>query len=196
MMQIKTMQQSIYELLQKKEMSVDELHHKTDFNIIRISNYIRALYNAKYIKVDINNDIRIYHTNKIKLIKNTGAIAPQFYRGILTDFNSCEEHKIFKFNGSWYNTKNHKNLIPIVEALLKLEKKEVYQKEIYQKAGFLNPTAFSRWLPRLLDSKVLLKTEESYRNSPVFIVDLERVEILLKNLHEFRNFELAFKKLV
>jgi len=188
------MSQKIWDILTNSQhTTVNELHKETNMNIVRISNYIRALYNAKYIKADTQID-RILHSTKISLIKNTGAIAPQLYRGILTDWNTIEEIVVFKINGKSYNHKNHKNLIPIIEALLKLGEKEVYREEIWKKAQ-LTSTQLSRWLPKLIDAKIVIETVEQYRNSTLFLVDLEKNEKFLTYLNQYRNHKLAFMKI-
>jgi len=188
------MSQKVWDILCNSQYTtVNELHKETNMNIVRISNYIRALYNAKYIKADIQNN-RILHSTKISLIKNTGKIAPQLYRGILTDWNTIEEIVVFQINGKIYNHKNHKNLTPIIEALLKIGKTEVYREEIWKKAKLTSPQ-LSRWLPQLMEAKIVIETVEQYRNSTLYLVDLEKVEKFLTYLNQYRNHKLAFMKI-
>ena len=188
-----SMRKAVWSLLQKGETTVNKLHKETKYNIIRISNYIRVLYNTGYIEAETPHT-KILHSTIIKLTNNTGAEAPAFYRGILTDYNTIEEIVVQEYKGKPYTTKKHKNLIPIVEALLKIGEKKIVNMDLVEKLG-KGHTPLNRWKPILLEFSVLQDTGEEVRNSRLFNVDLEKVERLLSLLHKYRNHKLAFMAL-
>ena len=186
-----SMRKAVWSLLQQGETTVNELHKESKYNVVRISNYIRALHNANYIESN-SPHTKILHSHQIKLIKDTGTEAPVLYRGILTDYNSLEEIVVFKHEGEEYSLRRTTNLIPLVEALLKIGEKAVTAKEVYEKAD-LTIIALRRWSEELDNAKVLMDTgERGFKNSRIYKVDLGKAERLLSLLHKYRNHKLAF----
>jgi hypothetical protein len=156
--------------------------------------YIRALYNAGYLEVETPHT-KIKHSHQVVLIKKTGETPPRLNRNssVLTDMNTLEEFFVTQKGESEKNIKHHKNLIPTLNAIIKIGKREVYKREIWQKAGFDAPAKLSRWTPKLIELKVLVETVESYRNSPMYIVDIKGAERLLELINKFKSHRLAFE---
>lgn len=187
--------QEIWRLLYRDDFdTIEKVSKKTGISEHSIALYIRALYNAKYLKVDTPHT-KIKHHHLIRLVRKTGEVAPKLNKNsnTLVDMNTLEEFFITSKGLSEKNIKNHKNLIPTLTAIIKLGKNEVYKKEIWQKAGFDLPVKLSRWLPKLVALSILIKTDESYRNSPLFKVDLKKTERLLTLVNQYKSHNLAFQ---
>jgi len=190
-----TQHQRIWKLLRAEEFeTIEKASKKLDIPEASTALYIRALFNAGYLEVETPHS-KIKHNHSVTLVRATGEKAPKLNKNsnMITDMNTLEEFFITPKGESEKNEKHHKNLIPIIQAIIKLGKKEVYKKEIWQKANFDMPTKLSRWLPKLIELGVLTETVESYRNSPMYLADVEGAERLLQLINKFKSHRLAFE---
>ncbi len=191
-----TNNQKLWDLLRAGEFqTIATASSSTGIQENSIALYIRALFNTGYIEADTPHT-KIQHQHKIILKKNTGPVAPVLNKNsnILTDKNTFEEHVVFPSGKEDIHSKTHKNLIPILKAIVAIGKNEIYRKEISEKMK-VESYVIQRWIPRLIESKVLIETGEVYRNSPLLEVDMERAKLLLKFAKKLKSSELAFCKL-
>jgi len=191
-----TNHQKIWNILQAGEWTtINDIANQTAISADSVALYIRPLYNAGYLEAKTPHS-KVKHNHQIKLIKNTGEKAPKLskHSSILTDQNILEEFYITPKAKKEKEIKNHKNLVPILQSLIKIGKEEVYRQEIWQKVDLM-PTALIRWIPRLLEVEILKDTGERYRNSPLYQVDLEKAQKLLELVNKFKSHNLAFSKL-
>jgi len=189
-----TNNQKIWETLSnKKPTTIEKISNKLSISEDVVALYVRALYNAKYLTVDTPHT-KIKHNHKIQLVKYTGEKAPLYNKkGIFTDVNVNIELAITSRGVEEKQHKNHVNLIPILKAIISLNKEEIYKKDIWEEAE-LESVMLIRWIPRLIEAKILIPTGESYRNSPLYLVNMEKCKQLLKYVEQFKSHKLAFEK--
>jgi predicted transcriptional regulator len=182
-------------LLQNEKTTIEKIHVATKIPENSIALYIRALFNAKYIAAETPHS-KIKHNHKISLIKNTGNIAPVLNKNsnLLTDKNILKEYILTPSGEKDKHRKAHKNLVPLLKAIVQLDKEQVFKKEIYQKAE-MNGQQLIRWMKRLIACNILLETGEHYRNSPLFDVNIQKTKRLLFLVENFKSSAIAFKVL-
>ena len=180
-------------LASKKTTTIDKISKKLSIDTLVTAGYIRALYNAKYLEASISSS-KIKHTDKIRLIKYTGKKYPYYNKkGIFTDHNTFEEFCVTPRGILEKENKTHINLIPILKAIISINKDEIYKKDIWKEAD-LESVKMIRWIPRLEGVKILIDTGEQYRNSKLYDVNLAKCKKLLKYVEEFKSHKLAFEK--
>lgn len=187
-------QQKIWDsLLSCTTTTTSDIIKKTRANRGVAIQYLHALSLAGYIEATAEKSKRGQPIETVCLIKKSGEIAPRFNNGLVIDANTKEE-----FIVSEKNTKDKsraKLLIPILEAILALEKQEIVVSEISHKlkeelsAGHVYPSsALNKWLYRLEGKKLIADTAARERNSRVYLIDRAGVAKLLEEIRKSKAY--------
>ncbi|WP_418181372.1 hypothetical protein ACNSOL_11775 (plasmid) [Aliarcobacter lanthieri] len=190
------MKQEIWNKLKKtnKLLLQDLIDSLTDYKKTTIQQYTNILYKAKYLTATNTTKRGLTLKSEITLIKNTGDIAPTFYKGILRDKNSLEEIQIHKDKD--YTTKDT-YLKYYLQAIIELNKEEVLNsilvnkfKEICPKIEDDDITSYSkvkRHMNKLIKKGYVFKQEVSGRSFYLHF-DLKKINELYqkcKNLNTY-----------
>lgn len=159
-----------------------------------VKQYLSVLYKAKYITATNTTTRGLTLKSEIILVKNTGAIAPTFYKGILRDKNSLEEIQIHKDKD--YKTKDT-YLKYYLQAIVELNQDEILNnvlinkfKEICPKIEDDNKSAYTkvtRYMKKLIEKEYIIKQEVSGRSFYLHF-DLKKINELYqkcKNLNTY-----------
>jgi predicted transcriptional regulator len=169
------MKQKIWNKLRENKIIIvkDIINSFLDFEIKKetVKQYLNALYKAKYIIASNATQRGLTLKSEITLVKNTGAIAPTFYKGILRDKNSLEEIQIHKDKD--YKTKNT-YLKYYLQAIVELNKEEVLNSILINKFKEICPkieddnkstyTKVTRYMKKLIEKEYIIKQEVSGRS--------------------------------
>lgn len=163
-----------------------------DYKKETIKQYLNVLYKAKYVAATNVTTRGLTLKSEITLVKNTGPIAPTFYKGVLRDKNSLEELQIHKDKD--YKTKDT-YLKYYLQAIIELNQDEVLNsilinkfKEICPKIDDENKAAYTkvtRYMKRLIEKQYISKQEVSGRSFYLHF-DLQKINELYqkcKNLN-------------
>lgn len=163
-----------------------------------IQQYVNILYKAKYLTATNTTTRGLTLKSEMILIKDTGDIAPTFYKGILRDKNSLEEIKIYKDKD--YKTKDT-YLKYYLQAIIELNKEEVLNstlvnkfKEICPKIKDESTTSYTkviRYMNKLIEKGYLLKQEASGR-SFYLQIDLEKINELYQKCKNLNTYNILF----
>ena len=159
-----------------------------------VKQYLSVLYKAKYITATNTTTRGLTLKSEIILVKNTGASAPTFYKGILRDKNSLEEIQIHKDKD--YKTKDT-YLKYYLQAIVELNQDEILNnvlinkfKEICPKIEDDNKSAYTkvtRYMKKLIEKEYIIKQEVSGRSFYLHF-DLKKINELYqkcKNLNTY-----------
>lgn len=161
-----------------------------------IKQYLNALYKAKYITASNTTTRGLTLKSKLKLIKNTGVIAPTFYKGVLRDKNSLKEIQIYKDKD--YKTKDT-YLKYYLQAIVELNQEEVLNsvliskfKEICPKIDDDNTSSYTkvvRYMKKLIEKEYILKQEVSGRSFYLHF-DLPKIHELYKKCKNLNTYNI------
>ncbi|WP_152633253.1 hypothetical protein [Aliarcobacter butzleri] len=190
------MKQEIWDKLKTTNKLVlkDIIESLQNYKKTTIQQYVNILYKAKYLTATNTTTRGLTLKSEITLIKDTGDIAPTFYKGTLRDKNSLEEIKINKDKD--YTTKDT-YLKYYLQAIIELNQDEVLNstlvnkfKEICPKIDDDSKTSYTkvvRYMNRLIEKQYISKQEVSGRSFYLHF-DLEKINELYqkcKNLNTY-----------
>jgi hypothetical protein len=184
-----SLKNEIWELLKDNQNKrVDDIYHNlTDYNPATIKQYLNALYKAKYLNAKNTTTKGLKNSSTIKLIKNTGSVAPAYSKGVLRDLNTFQEFTISK-DKQYKKTETY--LKYYLQAIIELNKEEVLNSEIVNKFKEVCPsineddktagTKVKRYRDKLMKKGLFVKSNESYRNSKYLQLNLKEIKTLYK----------------
>lgn len=165
-----------------------------DYKKETIKQYLNVLYKAKYLTATNTTTRGLTLKSEITLVKNTGSIAPTFYKGILRDKNSLEEIQIHKDKD--YKTKDT-YLKYYLQAIIELNQEEVLNSNLINKFKEICPkvdnesnssyTKVVRYMNKLIKKGYINKQEVQGRSFYLHF-DLEKIKELYqkcKNLNSY-----------
>lgn len=172
----------------------DLIESLEDYKKETIKQYLNVLYKAKYIAATNVTSRGLTLNSEITLVKNTGSIAPTFYKGVLRDKNSLDEIQIHKDKD--YKIKDT-YLKYYLQAIVELNQDEVLNsilinkfKEICPKIDDENKSAYTkvtRYMKKLIEKEYITKQEVSGRSFYLHF-NLEKINELYqkcKNLNTY-----------
>eukprot|EP01156_Anaeramoeba_ignava_P021271 Anaeramoba_ignava/c18599_g1_i3.p1 GENE.c18599_g1_i3~~c18599_g1_i3.p1 ORF type:complete len:200 (-),score=4.54 c18599_g1_i3:112-711(-) len=196
-------QQQIWNYLKDNRATTkQEINIKLNIKKEVVAQYISALYKANYLIYCLSSK-RPFIGDKFKLIKYTGNKAPLFNKGILKDFNTKEEIKISKSTRLEKQEYKYQGSIlkDILDSFLEVDKKEVYLGEISKifiskredlKTKYGN-SFLKRWVEKLEKINAIAYTGNTYRNSKIYLIDLEKTREIRSKLDAVIDYNLVLK---
>lgn len=161
-----------------------------------IKQYLNILYKAKYLTATNTTTRGLSQNSKLFLKKDTGEIAPTFYKGVFRDKNILKEIKIYKDKD--YKTKDT-YLKYYLQAIVELNEDEVLNSVLVSKFKELCPqineddknvySKIIRYLNKLIEKGFIIKNESSNR-SFYLQIDLLKVRTLYKQCNNLNFYNL------
>jgi len=195
-------QQKIWNYLKDNRITTkQEINIKLNIKKETVAQYISALYKANYLIYCLTSK-RPFIGDKFKFIKFTGEKAPIFNKGILKDFNTKEEVKISKSTRLEKQEYKYQGSIlkDILDSFLEVNKEEVYLGEISKvfiskredlKTKYGN-SFLKRWVEKLENINAISYTGNTYRNSKIYLVDLNKIKEIRIKLNTIIDYNLLF----
>lgn len=193
-----SVQQKIWDYIKNTDV-VTKQEIITNLNIDKksVTTYISALYKCNYL-IFCATTKRADIKQSFKLINNTGIKAPLLNNGILKDFNIKKEIEIGKKLKINKNFNSQINLKDILDSFIELNKEEVLLSEVSKifiskkdlTTKFGN-SFLKRWIEKLELNKTITLTNNTYRNSKIYLVNLEKIKDIRKNLDNFEDYKLV-----
>jgi hypothetical protein len=198
-----SIQQQIWNYLKNNKITTkQELIINLNIKNETVVNYISALYKANYLIYCLTSK-RAFIGDKFKLVKHTGSKAPLFNKGILKDFNTKEEIEISKSTKLEKEEYKYKGSIlkDVLDSFLEVNKEEVYLGEISKiymtktkdlKTKYGN-SFLKRWVEKLENINAIAYTGNTYRNSKMYLVNLNKIRETRTKLDNIIDYNLILK---
>jgi hypothetical protein len=193
-------QQKIWDYLQSNSITTkEEIINVLNIDKKAVVTYVSALYKCNYLMFCIGLK-RAKANNIFKLVKNTGTKAPLLNKGILKDFNIKEEIQIAKEIKVSNNFNSQINLKDILDSFIAVNKEEILLSEVSKifiskkklTTQFGN-SFLKRWIKKLELNKTIAFTGNTYRNSKIYLIDLEKIKQIRKQLDTVIDYNLILK---
>jgi hypothetical protein len=193
----------IWELLKdNKSKSVDDIYNNlNDYNPVTIKQYLNALYKAKYLNAKNITTRGLKNNSSIKLIKNTGSIAPTYSKGVLRDLNTLEEFIISK-DKTYKKTETYLKFY--LQAIVELNKEEALNSEIVNKFKEICPSIdeddkkaaskIKRYRDQLLEKGAIIKSGDKFRNSCYLQINLKQIKFLYNKCKNINTYNILKKE--
>lgn len=194
-----SIQQKIWDYINSNNIVTKiEIIETLKLNKTAVTSYISALYKNNYL-IFCASSKRAGNKDNFKLIKKTGEKAPLLNYGILKDFNLKKELKIGKELRISENFNAQINLKDILDSFLEIGKDEVILKDVsktFLSKKNLNTkfgnTFLKRWIEKLEKINAITFTNNTYRNSKIYLVNLEKIKEIKSNIDLYRDYRLIF----
>lgn len=194
-----SIQQKIWDYINSNNIVTKiEIIESLKLNKTAVISYISALYKNNYL-IFCASSKRAGNKDNFKLIKKTGKKAPLLNYGILKDFNLKEELKVGKELRISENFNAQINLKDILDSFLEIGKDEVILKDvskIFLSKKNLNTkfgnSFLKRWIEKLENINAITFTNNTYRNSKIYLVNLEKIKEIKSNIDLHRDYRLFF----
>jgi len=187
-------QQKIWDfILRNQNTTVSNISQKTEIKKEIIVQYLWALKSAGYIETHTQEGKRGAPIETVKLVNNSGVIAPRYNRGLVIDANTKKEWVVSQKNAGAES--RAKLLIPILEAIVALNKEEIIVAEISHTLSEkldgeqkYPSAALNGWLSRLEAKELIADTNVRQRNSRIYLVDRAGIEKLLEEVRSSKAY--------
>lgn len=191
-------QQQIWDYLRENSITTKEdIINKLNIDKKAVVTYISALHKSNYLLFCIELK-RARLTHSFKIIRNTGSKAPLLNKGILKDFNIKKEIKIAKEIKTSNSFNSQKNLKDILDSFLELNKEEVLISEVSKifmlkkdLATNFGSTFLQRWIKKLESTNAIAFTGNTYRNSKIYLVNLQKIKEIRENIDTVMDYNLV-----
>ena len=179
--------QLVWSFLRVQSGTKRNIINETGIDISKLNIYIKALKSAGYL---------VEQEKQMKLIKDTGEIAPKLSknRSVVYDFNTLEEHLVFSAFNNHPKKRERNNLEKILKGIIHSKKNFLFQKEIVKASKTKGNSPLLNWKDLLLSTGVILKTDKFDGLSQGYNINIDKCIRFAELLAKYYSQTIAIEK--